>query len=335
MIIKTITLSQHNIPLKHPFITALRRVDAVAFLRVKVETDCGKIGIGEAPPTKAITGDTLESISEAIATLKPKLIDVSVQQALHEVLTCKANNSAKAALDIALHNLIADNDLKKSLGAQVSTLKTAITISLDTPQQMAERAKEALERGLDILKVKVGGDDGRDIERIEAVCAVARDAKILLDANQAWSIEEAHSIIEKISPLNIELIEQPLIAGDLKGMAELTCKSTIPILADESAFDLEDVKKVLAHKAAHMINIKLMKCGGITPAIAIIKHCQKHGITCMMGSMLEGPNSIIAAAALAMAYPDTIQYIDLDSPLLYTDVTLAKPLTFHHNTLSL
>ena len=335
MIIKNITLSHHEIALKHPFITALRRVDGVEFLRVTIESTCGKTGIGEAPPTRAITGDTVESISKAIETVKAKLLGVSAQDALHKVLTCKANNSAKAALDIALHNLIADNDLKKSLGAKEATLKTAITISLDTPEQMAKRSEEALERGLNILKVKIGGGDGRDIERIEAVCTVAKDATILLDANQAYALEEAEHLIEQISHLNIELIEQPLKADDLQGMAQLTCKSATPILADESAFDLEGVNKVLAHKAAHMINIKLMKCGGITPAIEIIKQCQKLGITCMMGSMLEGPNSIIAAAALAMAYPETIRYIDLDSPLLYKDVTLAKPLVFHHNELSL
>ncbi len=338
MIITKITLSHHRIPLKHPFITALRRVDTVEFLRVHIETDSDIIGIGEAPPTKAITGETLASIREDITQIiRPKLLGLSIEKAFQALLTCKPN-SASAAIDIALHTIKAQEqglDLKTYLGAKVSYLKTAITISLDTPEIMALRAQEAVKAGLSILKIKVGAKDGRDSERIHAICQCVPDANILIDANQAWSYDEALRIIKEISHLNITLIEQPLAADDLEGMIKLTCKSSIAILADESAFTLDDVKKVIAKNAAHMINIKLMKCGGITRAIEIINYCEKKSTTCMMGSMLEGPNSIIAAAALAMAYPETIRYIDLDSPLLYEDIKDGLPLHFNANELSL
>ena len=91
----------------------------------------------------------------------------------------------------------------------------------------------------------------------------------------------------------------------------------IPVLADEAAFILEDVKKIVQTKSADMINIKFMKCGGITKAVEILEYARENKITCMLGSMLEGPISINAALHLAMAYSDVIEYIDLDSPLLY------------------
>ncbi len=332
MIIEKVTLSHHKIPLKHPFITALRRVEAVEFLRVHIHTDSGEIGIGEAPPTKAITGETVKSIRQAIEqNITPKLLGLTIAEAKEIIFTCKENfTSALGAIDIALHDLLPD-----TIQLKVSTLKTAITISLDSPQMMAIRAQEALKAGLDILKVKVGGKDSKDFERIKAVCKVAKNATILLDANQAWSSEEALNIIGKIETFNIALIEQALIANDLEGMAMLTCKSTIPILADESAFNLDEVKKVLKMQAADMINIKLMKCGGISKAREIIEYCETQNIICMMGSMLEGPYSIKAAALLAMEYPQTVKYIDLDSPLLYKDITQGRPLHFKKNELSL
>lgn len=331
MIITKIALSYHQIPLKHPFVTALRRVETVEFLRIHIYTDNGEIGIGEAPPTKAITGETIESITNTIERkITPKLLGLTIQEAIKFIYRCKEKQtSALAAVDIALYDLLPSINKQKA-----SSLKTAITISLDKPEIMAIRSQEALKAGLDILKVKVGAKDSQDFARIKTICEVAGNAKILLDANQAWSIYEALTIIEKIQDYNITLIEQPLIAHDLKGMAELTCKSTIPILADESAFNLDEVKKVLKMKSANMINIKLMKCGGISKAREIIEYCEAKNIICMMGSMLEGPHSIKAAALLAMEYPQTVKYIDLDSPLLYKE-SANSIIHFKNNELSL
>ncbi len=338
MIITDIKLSYHQIALKYPFSTALRRVDSVEYIRVEILTDSLHVGVGEAPATKAVTGEDINSIEKDISKyISPKIIGLSLEDASKILLTCK-QNSASCAIDIALYNLKAkekNKSLKEYLNSKTSTLKTAITISLDTPQTMALRTQEALDNKLDILKVKLGAKDGKDLQRIQAVHEVSKDATILLDANQAWSLDEALNIIEKVSHLNIKLIEQPLKADDLDAMAILTCNSKIPILADESAFNLAEVKRVIEKNAAHMINIKLMKCGGITSALEIIKYCQKNSVTCMMGSMLESPSSIIAAASLAMAYPETIKYIDLDSPLLYRNISEAEEIYFNANELSL
>ena len=119
--------------------------------------------------------------------------------------------------------------------------------------------------------------------------------------------------------LKIELIEQPVIASDLESLKKITELSHIPILADEAVFTLEDAKKVLESKSADMINIKFMKCGGVTKAIEILEYAREKNITCMLGSMLEGPYSINIALYLAFAYRDIIKYVDLDSPLLYKE----------------
>ena len=119
--------------------------------------------------------------------------------------------------------------------------------------------------------------------------------------------------------IKIELIEQPVIADDLAGLKKITQISPIAILADEAVFSLEDARRVVESKSADMINIKLMKCAGVTKAVEILEYAREMGVSCMLGSMLEGPYSINVALHLAMVYSDVIKYIDLDSPLLYKE----------------
>ncbi len=321
-------LSCVKIPLRTPFVTALRRVGAAEAVRLVLFDGEGREGAGEAPPSVAITGESLDDIRRVVETvLLPPLRGRAfgsmeeVQERLHAL--CHGHTSAKACLDIALHNLFARREkipLWQWLGGSSPRRETAVTVSLDTPGRMARQASRLLHRGCRILKVKVGGSVREDIARIEAVRQAAPKADLLLDANQAWREREAIEIIERTAPLGIELVEQPLPAGDLAGMVRLAARSPVPIVADESAFTLEEVRRVLQVGAAHMVNVKLMKCGGIARARRILEWCRRHGVACMMGSMLETPVSISAALALASAYPDTIRYLDLDSPILYASL---------------
>ena len=342
MMITAITLQREEIPLKTPFITALRRVDNIENLRVTIHTNTPYLGYGAAPATKAITGEDLQSISKTIQkVIAPKLVGrdfdlAKLLKVLHSC--CEGNSSAKAAVDMALYDLGAMFEHKRLLeflGASPKALETAITISLKPPQQMAEDALSAFGRGLTILKVKVGGDDGLDIARLEAIRQAVPQARILVDANQAWSVEASLDIIKKITTLNIELIEQPIIGHDIKGLKTITEQSNIPILADEAVFTLEDAQRVINENAADLINIKLMKCGGISKAIEIIEYCHSKGVKCMMGSMLEGPTSIALTTQLVMAYSDAFSHIDLDSPLLYKNIPTGTGLSFFNNIISL
>lgn len=314
MVIKNITLKRKSLALKKPFITALRRVEHVEFIRVSVTTTCNNIAIGEAPATKAITGEDLETISHTIThIIAPMLQGLHVKEAIKVLpLTCKGNTSAKAALDMALFNLL--YPLKEPI-----TLQSDITISLNSPSKMLDDALEAFKAGCTQLKVKVGANDNDDYKRISSIAKALPDATLLIDANQAWSTTKAIEIVKKLTCKNIALIEQPTPAKDLEALKRIKAHSNIPILADESAFTLEDVQYIITHQIADMINIKLMKCGGMSEAINIVEYCKKAGVTCMMGSMLEGPYSIAAAMRLCAKYPDVIRYIDLDSPLLYKE----------------
>ena len=335
--------SVERTPLHTPFVTALRRVEHVESVRVMLLSASGLVGIGEAPPTVAITGEDSNSIIDTIKRLRPLMLQLDFQSIseamvlLHGVI--EGHSSAKAAVDMALYDLFAKEvglPLYRLLGGELRPIVTDVTISLNAPGTMASDTLHALERGFDILKVKVGGGNGQDIERIRAVRdAAGKGAVLLVDANQAWDEAEALQVIDAVQELEITLIEQPLPAADLEGMRRVTESSSIPILADESAFTLEAVRHVVETKAADMINIKLMKCGGIYKARKIIEYCKTHGISCMMGSMLEGPVSIAAAMHLSMAYSGTIRWHDLDSPLLYRSLSSSAPVRFEKNRLYL
>jgi len=324
MKITSIDTEVKSIALKTPFVTALRRVEAVEFVRVKVVCQNANFAYGEAPATKAITNEGIEDILTSIESVKEALQGKHPKEALQLLHEQKnIGSSAKAALDMAFVSLLAQEfgePLYQFLGGErARELQTDITISLGTLDTMLCDAKEAYDAGINILKVKVGSDVKHAIAVISELAFELPKVKILVDANQAWSLEESLLFINAVKGIKIELIEQPLVAHDLAGLKKITLESPIPILADEAVFTLEDVIKVYEGRYADMINIKLMKCGGISKAVEILKYARAHGIRCMLGSMLEGPLSINAALHLAMAFDDVIAYIDLDSPLLYKE----------------
>lgn len=321
MKIKILDIEVKNIPLKTPFATALRRVESVSFVRMTLICDNGFQAIGEAPATKAITGEGLEDIVHSIQTIKEKILHQNLQDALKFLHESKIGSSAKACVDMALISLCAqerNQDIAQYLGCtKKSILQTDITVSLGNIDFMIKKSIELYDSGMDILKVKLGSDIHHAVNVTHGISKSLPNATLLIDANQAWTLEDTLFFIEAMKGFNIALIEQPVIAKDLDALREITQKSHIPILADESVFTLEDVKKVVESNAAHMINIKLMKCGGLTKAVEILEYARKKQLKCMLGSMLEGPFSINASLHLAQAYTDVISYIDLDSPLLY------------------
>jgi len=314
MKIFSIETKVEKIALKTPFITALRRVDTIEFVRVSVRDEKGTIGIGEAPATMAITGEDITIIESSIASIKEELIGLDINHALEVLHTKTIGSSAKAAIDMALMSLLGFFKLTNT-----HAIQTDITISLNKQEKMLRDATEAYAKSMDILKIKLGADINHAIEVTKALSKNLPQAQLLIDANQAWTLEDALFYVNAIKYLNIELIEQPVIAKDLKSLKHISEATDIPILADEATFTLADVKKVHESKSADMINIKLMKCGGVSKAIEILEYARKNKIKCMLGSMLEGPYSINAAIYLAFNYRDVIQYVDLDSPLLYKE----------------
>ena len=234
------------------------------------------------------------------------------------------NSSAKAAVDMALWDLYGQKyqiPVYKLLGGARNKIITDITISVNPPEEMARDAVNAIKRGYDTLKVKVGIDPTLDVARLKAIRdAVGSAPRLRIDANQAWGPKEAVRLLNEMqeSGLAIELVEQPVKAHDLEGLKYVTERSYVPVLADESVFSAEDALKIVEMRAADLINIKLMKCGGLTNALKIAALAEISGIECMIGCMLEAKVSVNAAVHLACA-KKVITRVDLDGPVLCSE----------------
>lgn len=326
MFIKDIEIGEIFIPLARPFKTALRTVENVEDIAIKIITDTDLVGFGEAPPTAVITGDTKGSIITAIRDfIKPALIGMEIDNLdgiFRKLNTCiTKNTSAKAAVDMAIYDLYAkqyNTPLYKLLGGNKKEVETDITISVNPIPEMVADSMDAISNGYKILKVKVGKEGLKDVERIAAIReAIGPNIKIRVDANQGWNAKQSVQIITAMEDkgLDIELVEQPVPAHDFKGMQYVTSRVATPILADESVFSAEDAIHLIEERAADLINIKLMKTGGIYNALKICDIAEIYGVECMIGCMLEGKLSVSAAAHLAAA-KSIITKADLDGPSL-------------------
>ncbi len=314
--------------LRVPFKTALRTVDSIEDVVLELECSDGRVGRGEAPPTAAITGETLDSITAALRDhICPKLVgrDIEDFQAIcTEVQNAIiGNSSAKAAADIALWDLYAQYcglPVYKLLGGGDPLLVTDLTISVNNPDIMAKDAEYGVKCGYDVLKIKVGVNPELDFVRLKAVRGAAKDAKIRIDANQAWTPRQAVRLLTQMQDagLDIELVEQPVKARDIEGLKFVTENSPVPVMADESVFSPKDALDIMQRRAADLLNIKLMKCGGLTNALRIASAAEVCGVECMMGCMLEAKVSVTAASHLACA-KSIITRIDLDGPALCSE----------------
>jgi L-alanine-DL-glutamate epimerase-like enolase superfamily enzyme len=324
MKIASIELSREKIELKKPFVTALRELSFAEFIRVYVLCDDGNFAYGEAPATEAITGESLESIERGIEDIKEIFYKRDIDEVLELLHRQTIGSSAKAALDIAFVGLLAKQrglSLMEYFGIKdTKAIKTDITISLGSKSKMLQESKNALREGMNILKVKLGADIAHAIETTKLLNKQLSHAELLIDANQAWSLEDTLLYLKSTQECRLELLEQPVAAKDVEALTQIREQSHIAILADEAVFTLEDMKRVLFMGAADMINIKVMKCGGVSRAVEMLEYAREKGVKCMLGSMIEGPYSINMTLYLAFAYRDVVAFVDLDSPLLYKEL---------------
>ena len=329
MKITEVRIGRISVPLRTPFKTALRTVNSVEDVVVEIHTDCGAVGYGEAPPTGVITGDTTSAIIGAIQDHIAKNIlgkDLDeFEDLLQLVQKCIVHNSsAKAAVDMALWDLygqLYQIPVYKLMGGAKKQIVTDLTISVNDPEIMVRDALNALERGYDCLKMKVGVNPELDVARLSAVRnAVGKDVTIRIDANQAWTPKQAVKILNSMQELglDIELVEQPVKAHDFEGLKYVTERSYVPVLADESVFSPEDAMTIMKMGAADLINIKLMKCGGLYNALKIASAAEVFGVECMIGCMLEAKIAVNAAVHLACA-KNIITKVDLDGPVLCSE----------------
>ncbi len=272
MKIQDLKIKKISVPLKTPFKTALRTVEKVEDVIVEIYTDTGNTGFGEAPPTGVITGDTAGAIMGAIEDhIKKAIVGMDIENfeaVIRKLNGCIIKNtSAKAAVDIALYDLYGQlyrAPLYKLLGGFRKEISTDITISVNDIEKMVKDSLDAVKRGYKTLKIKVGENSEKDLERMKAIRqAVGYDIDLRIDANQGWKPKEAVKVLRKMedAELDLEFVEQPVIAQDIEGLKFVTDNVSIPVLADESMFSPRDALNILQKRAADMINIKLMKSG--------------------------------------------------------------------------
>ena len=346
MKITNIEYSKLKVPLIKPFKTALRTVNEMEDVVVILETDTGHRGYGSAPATAVITGETHGSIIEAIrTTMAPRILNedvADINRVVHLIQSAIVGNfSAKAAVEVALYDLWAQSyntPLYKLLGGGEPTLSTDITISVDYIDRMVDDAQAAVDLGFEALKIKVGKDLALDIERVKAIYAAVSDrALIRLDANQGWTPKQTVSALRELeaSGVVLEFIEQPVKGDDIDGMKYVTERVTTSVMADESTFGPREVIDLIKMRGADIINIKLMKTGGISNAIKIADISETYDVECMIGCMLETSIGVSAAAHLAVAKAGVITRVDLDAPSLAKINPVNGGVTFNNSEITI
>jgi len=334
-----------NAPLKTPFVTSLRRVDTLEDLVVIIECDDGTLGYGEGAPTPQITGETLGSMVATIEYIKPHLIGREIEEfdnimnTIHSLIV--KNTTAKSALEIALYDLKAKSEklpLYRMLGGTITKFSTDITISMGEIDKMIADCHSAVALGYDTLKIKIGDNPQKDVERVVAIHdALDKRIKLRLDANQGWSAQESVSLLHALERQDIiaEFIEQPVAADDIEGLKYIKKRVQTPLLADESIFSLKDARKLLEMQAIDYVNIKLAKTAGISQALELADLSQSFGVKCMIGCMLEGPISVAAGVHVASAKADIITMLDLDAVALLASHPVTTSIKFEESTITL
>jgi L-alanine-DL-glutamate epimerase-like enolase superfamily enzyme len=331
-----------DIPLVAPFRIAIGEMKAANDLLVRVRTDQGVIGLGEACPFPPITGETQATNAAAARAIRDMLIGkdpLAIEALLREIgPLVHSNPSAVAAFDMALYDIlgkVAGLPLFRLFGGAKNQFETDITTSIDTLEAMRAESKKYADMGYKTIKVKVGLDPDQDFARLEAIRgAVGPQVAIRIDANQGWTVPQAIYALKKMAALNIEFCEQPVLASDTAGLKAVRAQSPIAIMADEALFGPADAIKLIRAEACDTFNIKVMKAGGILNSIRIAHIAAAANMRCMVGCMLE-TRLALTAAAHVVASQANIVYADLDGNSEHVTDPIVDGMTVKAGTLTL
>jgi L-alanine-DL-glutamate epimerase-like enolase superfamily enzyme len=312
-----------SMPLAEPYTIAYETVYTTTNIFLCVETTQGISGFGCAAPDYLLTGETANSV---IRTLK-EVITPSIKGSdplrpvmLIERLKPKTENqsSALAALDMALFDILgkAGNlPLWRLLGGFRNRMKTSVTIGIMPEKETVEHAMDWVSQGFKCLKLKGGIHVDSDIDRVLRVReAVGYGIELRFDANQGFSVEDSLKFVEDTRSARLELIEQPTPRGEPDLLRRVTNGVSIPVMADESLMNLRDAFRIARRGLADMVNVKLMKVGGIAEALQITAVARSAGLEVMVGCMDEAALAIAAGLHFALSRPNVV-YADLDGHL--------------------
>jgi len=306
-----------------PFTIATGTMQAAQNIFIRIHTTEGITGVGECSAFPMIVGETQATCFEMakdFAALWKNKNPLDIDTRLEELdLFTAGNYTAKSAFDLALYDIAAKaahKPLYAFLGGHQKEIESDLTIGIGTPELMAATAASFKEKGVKMIKVKLGKEPDEDIERIRRIReAVGKDIILRIDANQGWTYEGAIKALTALGQFDIQFCEQPMRRWNDELLPELCRLSPIPVMADESVFTHHDAERIIRNKACTYINIKFAKSGGIREAIRINEIAEKNGVTCMMGGMLESRVALSAKVHFATAM-NNVRFYDLDTCLL-------------------
>jgi L-alanine-DL-glutamate epimerase-like enolase superfamily enzyme len=310
-----------TMPLARPYSIAYQTIDRADNVFVRLLTATGGSGLGCAAPDPDVTGERVEDTLAALEEVRADLVGtdpfrpVMVLDRVGKRLA--ATPSARAAIDMALLDLAArraDLPLWKVLGGFRPRIVTSVTLGILPLEVTVAEAAERVAQGFRCLKLKGGLDPAEDAERVRAVRAAVGEAVALrFDANQGYTVEQARAFLESTRDLKLEILEQPTPASDPEQLGRVR-DATVPVMADESLRSLADAFRIARGNLAELINIKVMKVGGILEALRISAVARAAGIGVMIGCGDESALGIAAGLAFALARPG-VRYADLDGHL--------------------
>ncbi len=325
--IKSINFKKIEIPMLKPFKIALGSTDFYEGYIVRIISDDDITGYGEAVPTPIITGDSMGSIEYELSLFSKILLNQEESpERLNEMMKnyVKSSRASRAAIDMAVYDIIskrAGMPLIKIIGNYRNSFLTSYTVDLVSPEMAKIQANDYLNLGIKIFKIKLGSGIDEDYERVKMVRSVTGNNEIYVDFNQSYDPKKAVKLADKIEKFGVTIIEQPVFYKDIRGLKYVKDNTSMYVMADESVYTPEDALNVINNDAVDMINIKLMKSGGITDALKIIDIAESSGIKTMVGCMVETKIANTAALNVALSRKN-VDHTDLDgySSLKY-DIT--------------
>ena len=290
---------------------------------LRISTKNGYTGWGCAAPVESVTGETSDSVVKCFnESIEPVVKGEDAFSYARIIETLKSeipdHPSALAMVDMAIYDLIAQKagvPLFKLLGGYRRSIPTSVTIGIMPVNATLGKARQYIEKGYSILKIKGGVDPDEDIEKIKLIRKkFGTEIRLRFDANQGYNVNDSLRFIKETQEAGIELFEQPTPKSELNQLEMVTRQTNVPVMADESILSLKDVFQLSKDKATDLINIKLMKAGGITEGLHINSVAKAAGIEVMVGCMDESAISIAAGLHFALSRPN-IAYADLDGHL--------------------
>lgn len=339
LIIRQIELYRLSVPLKEPFITSLGRDDNAENVLVKIITDKDITGFGECSPYMAINGesqDTCFIVGQYFAKLFKGKNALAIEERIADMdKLIYGNSSIKSAFDMALYDIASQNaglPLYKFLGgSNDKIITTDYTVSIGEIDKMVTDAVKIKEEGYPAIKVKLGKDGKKDVERIRAIRkAVGNEIPLRIDANQGWTVDEAIETLTALAVFNIEHCEEPIPRWDFMNLPRVKKASPVPIMADESCGDEHDAERLIQLKACDYFNIKLGKSGGIFKALKMVKLAGANNIHLQIGAFMESRLAMTAFAHFALCSPMIVHY-DFDTALMFSDDPVTGGIVYEKN----